>query len=214
MKRSQREQKHEIKVHDERGFARDARVTTLITPFVRMWSSDGRDRSRSCSSILDPTSFPNHPLFAVRVWNQHLQSQIDVELFRISHIQHHAHHTATTLCNRTWNISVEKWASHLDSDSSLSPMSSLWVVSVAESLLAFCLWLYNHILHSHYLIFPSFKLRWVIVPDSVTGSQSNPLRKWSVLFLRFGELNLRTESLVALWNVGLVLILLFIDVCA
>ena len=37
-----------------------------------------------------------------------------------------------------------------------------------------------------------------LVPDSVTSSQSNPLRNGSVLLLRFGELLLRSKRLVAL----------------
>lgn len=44
------------------------------------------------------------------------------------------------------------------------------------------------------------------IPDCVTGSQSDPLRNWSVLFLGFGELLLRSEGLVALEGV-LVLVL-------
>lgn len=47
-----------------------------------------------------------------------------------------------------------------------------------------------------------------IVPDGVTGSQSNPLWNWSVLLLGSGELNLRTERLVTLYRDYLVSILL------
>jgi hypothetical protein len=37
------------------------------------------------------------------------------------------------------------------------------------------------------------------VPDGVTGAKTNPLRNRSVLLLGSGELDLRPESLVALW---------------
>lgn len=37
-----------------------------------------------------------------------------------------------------------------------------------------------------------------IVPDGVAGSKADPLRDWAVLLLRFGELLLRAEGLLAL----------------
>ena len=92
-------------------------------------------------------------------------------------------------------------ASRLYSDSGLSPMSSLRVIS-AQYLLALSL-SRDTFINSRYAslslrIMSSGSWRRSCIPDCVTSSQSDPLRNWSVLLLCFGELLLRSEGLVAL----------------
>ena len=79
----------------------------------------------------------------------------------------------------------------LDTDTSLTPMSSLRVVSVRGVMLV--------LLRVVKLIWWAWLWRWEeSVPDGVTSSQSDPLRNRSVLLLSFRKLLLRAEGLVAL----------------
>ena len=81
-------------------------------------------------------------------------------------------------------------------------MPPLCVVSIGELLLAIrlhlpCLRFVGRSKWKYFFDEGSCGLE-VCIPDGVTGSQSDPLRNWSVLLLRTRKLDLCTERLVAL----------------
>jgi len=94
----------------------------------------------------------------------------------------------------------------LDTEAGLAPVSALGVVPVVPVSVPICSILVLSIKRvmvwrgtPFVALVPSLDRR-SIIPNGVTGAETNPLGNRPVLLLRFGELLLRAESLVALFR--------------